>query len=319
MKFSVKNFSLPRSVKYLLFIVAFFLVAFTYSFCGSKINSQNDKYKKTAEAYGLSSLYAEPKTLMTIGVWQRNTKNYIDYPDIASYNRFFYDVVPLELKEGASVDISAEPSILPVDPVIEVSFDGYMRGFFNIAARNMVSFTGETDTTPAFRGAGSESVRMNDDATFEGDRKMTLRFDNWCSTVMKDLSYDPRYDGDNVWGVKLSTAEHGSNFSFKEHYYLERFHEAYPDTPFSEEDYRALRSYKRVVMTNYVTIYAMHPLKQDTPVATAVLEITLFSGWFGMELTPKQLNFVLSKCDPDCSSGRITVVSYEQSDTYAMQ
>lgn len=139
----------------------------------------------------------------------------------------------------------------------------------------MVSFTGETDTTPAFRGEGSESVRMNDDATFEGDRKMTLRFDNWCSTVMKDLSYDPRYDGDNVWGVKLSTAEHGSNFSFKEHYYLERFHEAYPDT--------------------------------------------LFSGWFGTELTQKQLNFVLSKCDPDCSSGRITVVSYEQSDTYAMQ
>lgn len=63
----------------------------------------------------------------------------------------------------------------------------------------------------------------------------------------------------------------------------------------------------------------MHPLKQDTPVATAVLEITLSSGRFGTELTQKQLNFVLSKCDPDCSFGRITVVSYERSDTYAMQ
>lgn len=79
-----------------------------------------------------------------------------------------------DLKEGASVDISAEPSILPVDPVIEVSFDGDMRGFFNIAARNMVFFTGETDTPPAFRGAGSESVRMNDDATLRRSRRTTI-------------------------------------------------------------------------------------------------------------------------------------------------
>lgn len=314
----MKKIHLSRSLKYSLFIVVFFLFAFVYSFWGSKIASQNDKYKKTAEAYGLSTLYAEPKTLLKIGVWQRNTKETADYPDKASYDKFFYDVVPLELKEGASVEITALPRVIPVDPVIEVSFDGDMRGFFDISANNMVSYTGETDTTPANRGGGDIEVRVNYDGTFEGNRKMTLRFDNWCSIILNDLSYDPRRGGDNVYGEMISSAEAGSNFSFKDYYYLERFHEAYPDTPVSEDNYRALRDFKRVVMTNYVTIYAMHPLKFDTPVATAVLEITLYSCWYG-ELNDMQTAYVYTKCDPSVHSGKITVVSYKQSDTYAME
>ena len=83
--------------------------------------------------------------------------------------------------------------------------------------------------------------------------------------------------------------------------------------------YADLQNLKRVVMTNYLTVQAMHPLKEDTPVATAVLEITTCSGWYGIEQKEVIIGLAFDWCDPNCNTGKVTVVSYEQSDFLGME
>lgn len=310
-----EHLPIPKFIKVPLIVLGIFLAVFVYSFWGSKLDSQN-KDTKTAEAYGVDSLYAEPEPIMEIRVWQRNEKDTLDYPQERSYSKFFYDILPLNLKKGESVETTAVPRMTTADTVIEVLYDGDMQGYYDIAAKNMIYYTGETDMIPANRGGGDGTIRMNEDATFSGNRKMTLNVTNWNETFVKPSKSGKGENWELAW---VQQAEFKYNFSFKNYYVIERFHEAYPETPVLEEAYMNLKNYKRIVMRNYLTIQAMHPTKPDTPVATAVLEITTYSSWYGVTLNEAEIEFVFERCDPNCNSGTVKVVSYEQSDFYAMQ
>ena len=313
-----KRLLIPDFIKIPLIVLGIILAVFVYSFWGSKLDSQN-KDTRTAEAYGLDSLYAEPEPIMEIRVWQRNEKETLDYPEEKSYSNFFFNILPLELKKGETVETTVVPRMTIAETVIEVEYDGDIQGYFDISSANMINYTGESDIIPANYVGGSSKVRMNDDATFSGNRKMTLNVINWNETGVKaSLAHKSSY-GENGAFDWIQELEHANNFSYKDYYRIERFHEAYPETPIQDEAYMNLRNYKRVVMTNYLTIQAMHPTKPDTPVATAVLEVTTYSSWYGVTLNNAELEYVFDRCDPNCNSGKVTVISYEQSDFFAME
>lgn len=256
----------------------------------------------------LNSLYAEPEPVMEIRIWQRNAKETLDYPDIHPNHRFFYDVVPLQLKEGETIETTAVPRTVWNNTVFEILYDGDIRGHYDIAAENMIFYTGESDMTPANRGVGDGTLRMNNDATFTGNRKMTLSVRNLTpSFALAALT------GSNSM-ISLSHAD-----AFRDSWKIERFYEVYPESMELGGTYADLQNLRRVVMTNYLTIQAMHPLKEDTPVATAVLEITTCSEWYGAEQKEVIIGLVFDWCDPNCNTGKVTVVSYEQSDFFAME
>lgn len=255
----------------------------------------------------MNSLYVEPEPVMEIRVWQRNEKETSDYPDIHPSHRFFYDVVSLKLKEGETIETTTVPRTVLNNTVLEILYDGDIRGQYDIAAENMIFYTGESDKIPANYGGGDGTVRMNDDGTFDGNRKMTLSIENLNrmfagailtgSNPMLSLFYE---DG------------------WRDNCKIERFHEVYPESMELGGAYADLQNLKRVVMANYLTVQAMHPLKEDTPVATAVLEITTCSGWYGIEQKEVIIGLAFDWCDPNCNTGKVTVVSYEQSDFLGM-
>ena len=255
----------------------------------------------------MNSLYAEPEPVMEIRVWQRNEKETSDYPDIHPGHVFFYDVVPLKLTEGESVEITAVPNITWDRTVLEILYDGDIRGHYDITAENMIFYTGESDMRPANYGSGDGTLRMNDDGTFAGNRKMTLSIANLNLDLMNSTlsGKDP-----------VITLFHEDEY--RDHWKIERFYDVYPESAGMGGAYSNLQNYKRIVMTNYLTIRAMHSLMKDTPVAEAVLEITTYSGWYGADLNYAEWEYVSERCGTDCNTGKVTVVSYEQSDFLGM-
>ncbi len=304
---SNERLPIPKFIKIPLIVLGIFLAVFVYSFWGSKLESQN-KDTRTAEAYGVDSLYAEPEPIMEIRVWQRNEKETSDYPKIHPNHRFFYDVVPLKLKEGETMETSTVPRTVLNNTVLEILYDGDIRGHYDIAAENMIFYTGESDKIPANYGGGDGTVRMNDDGTFDGNRKMTLSIEN-----LNRMFAGAILTGSNPM-LSLFYED-----SWRDSCKIERFHEVYPESMELGGAYADLQNLKRVVMTNYLTIQAMHPLKEDTPVVTAVLEITTCSGWYGIEQKEVIIGLAFDWCDPNCNTGKGTVVSYEQSDFLGME
>ncbi len=134
---SNERLPMPKWLKIPLTILGIILAVFVYSFWGSKLESQN-KDTRTAEAYGVGSLYAEPEPIMEIRVWQRNEKEPRDYPEKISYSKFFYNILFLKLKKGESVETTAVPRTTSANTVIEVAYDGDMQGFFDLASSNMI-------------------------------------------------------------------------------------------------------------------------------------------------------------------------------------
>ncbi len=313
----MKALRIPTPVKYILIIFAVVFAAFVYSFWGSKLESQN-KDIRTPEAYGLDSLEYQAEPVIEIRVWQRNDKNFDDYPERSELDSFFYTILPLSLETGSSIDTVCYPSVGWNNAVMEILYDGNISGFYDIKG-NMLDYTGETDKLPSY-GISGVDVRRSTDGTFGGNQKVTLSVFNYTDTDIK-MSLDPSLSAKarGQYRSHLQSLENRYAFRFEDYYHTESFHEVYPDAPVQEEAYKNLKNFQRIVMTNYLTVQAMHPTKPNTPVATAVLEITQYSSWFGKNLNDAEVDFVLGKCDRYASSGKITVVSYEQSDSFSME
>ncbi len=320
----MKNLRIPTPVKYVLVIFAVVFAVFVYSFWGSKLESQN-KDIRTPEAYGLDSLEYQAEPVMEIRVWQRNDKTQSDYPERKLNESVFYSILTLPLEAGASLDTVWQPFTGHEQAVLEVLYDGNIRGFYDIPASNMVDYTGETTLVPSYGVTGAD-VRRSEDGTFEGNKKMTLRVSNM--TLLLQESFDPLVNAEasGVTRSFLQSMENSYGFLFKDYYYLEYYRDVYPDAPVQDQKYKNLKQLKRVVTTNYLTIQAMHPTKQEIPVATAVLEIRQYSSWFGvslLDLNKSEKTFMQEHCTSndfynDCY-GTVTVVSYEQSDSFSME
>ena len=316
-----KRLPMPDFIKIPLIVLGIILAVFVYSFWGSKLDSQN-KDTRTAEAYGLDSLYAEPEPIMEIRVWQKNEKDWTDYPEHDSLSDFYFERIPLKLKEGETVDTtydrSKQSSEYVWSAIIDVIYDGNITGSCNIVIPYMVDYTGETDRIPSYRVTG-ENVRRSDDATFEGNRQMTLSVRNFSHDLADSLDHSLTVEQRGSAETTLRNCENLYGVRWKDHYRTEQFIHVYPEAAaIGLDDHPNMKQFKRVVMTTYLTIHAMHPLKEDTPVATAVLEITSYSRWFG-KLTAEELSYVGQFCDRNLHYSTVKVVSYEQSDFFAME
>ncbi len=308
--------TIPKPLKIVLCAIGIVLAVYIYAFWGSKLENDN-KDARTPEMYGLDSLEYQAEPVMEIRVWQRNEKEYEDYPERNVNNPIFYNIVPLSLKSGVSVETKTTATqFYNLEDVIEVVYDGNMTGHYDIAARNMVHYGGTTDNF-------YELDRTNDDGTFSGNRKMMLRVGNTYEFSLLQASLDP-YDStisDTSQGraqAEISRIETSRGINYKDYYHFEYFFDIYPDTPEVQAEYGNLRKSKRLVLTNYLTIQAMHPTKPEVPVATAVLEITRYSDWFGTKLTPEEIRYGFTRCDLNHYTSTVTVVSYEQSDALSM-
>ena len=316
-----KRLPLPDFIKIPLIVLGILIAVFVYSFWGSKLDSQN-KDTRTAEAYGVDSLYAEPEPIMEIRVWQKNEKDWTDYPEYSSLSDFYFERIPLKLKEGETVDTtynqSKQSSEYVWSAIIDVIYDGNITGSCNIVIPYMVDYTGETDRIPSYRVTG-ENVRRSDDATFEGNRQMTLSVRDFSHDLADSLDHSLTVEQRGSAEATLRNCENMYGIRWKDHYRTEQFIHVYPEAAaIGLNDHPNMKQFKRVVMTTYLTIHAMHPLKEDTPVATAVLEITSYSRWFG-KLTAEELSYVGQFCDPNLHYSTVMVVSYEQSDFFAME
>lgn len=319
---SNERLPIPKFIKIPLIVLGIILAVFVYSFWGSKLESQN-KNTKTAEAYGVDSLYAEPEPIMEIRVWQRNEKDVMKYREYSRMSDFFFERIPLKLIKGETVDTTCDRTKISSETlcsaIIEVIYDGDISGSYNISMPNIVDYTGEISEIPSY-GGNSDKIRRSKDGAFEGNRHMTLSvrdpteleivvsMDNTVPENTRRSAEAILREYENLYGIR-----------WRDHYRTERFVNVYPEVAaLGIDEYLNLKQYKRVVMTSYLTIHAMHPLKEDTPVATAVLEITSYSSWFG-KLSDSEVGYVFQFCDPNLHYSTVKVVSYEQSDFYAMQ
>ncbi len=310
---------LPKWVKIPLIVLEIVLSVFVYSFWGSKLEDQN-KVPRTAEAYGLDSLYAEGEPVMEVRVWQKNEKEWTDYPEHNSLSDFYYERVPLNLQKGETVVTTYDRAKMSSNPVwsavIDIVYDGDITGSYNIVSSH-IDYTGETNSIPS-QGVSGEGVRRSY-ATFEGNRSMTLSVHDYAElylAICLDSSLPAEQRGSAE--ATLRNFENQYGMCWNDHYRTERFIQVYPEAAdYDMEEYPNLNQLKRVVMTSYLTIHAMHPLKEDTPVATAVLEINSYSSWFG-KLSDSEIGYVGKFCDPNLHYSTVTVVSYEQSDAFAM-
>ena len=314
-----KRLPLPKWVKIPLIILGIVLAVFAYSFWGSKLEDQN-KVTRTAEAYGLDSLYAEGEPVIEVRVWQKNEKEWTDYPEYNSLSDFYYERVPLKLQKEETVVTTYDRTKMSSDPVwsavIDIVYDGDITGSYNVASAH-IDYTGETNTIPS-QGVSGEGVRRSC-AAFEGNRSMTLSVHDYTELYLA-ISLDSSLPAERRGSAEatLRNCENQYGMCWNDHYRIERFVQVYPEAAdFDIEEYPNLNRLKRVVMTSYLTIHAMHPLKEDTPVATAVLEINSYSSWFG-KLNDSEVGYVGKFCDPNLHYSTVTVVFYEQSDTFAM-
>ncbi len=251
---------------------------------------------------------------MEIRVWQRNDKDRLDYPDYSALDSFFYTILSLPLTVGETVPLND----LYTSPVVfEIVYDGDITGSYDIPARNIVAYTGKTEQVPV--PGGGDSVRTEDDATFRGNRVVTLGIKDDFSALQKSLDSTVTGKTKSDATANVAYREQTYGFNYKNFYRSERFFEVYPDSPEIQETYANLKNKKRLVITNYLTVQAMHPTKPNTPIAKAVLEITKYSHWFGSNLSKAEIEYAMERCDLNECHGKITVVSYEQSDSFSME
>ncbi|MBQ7931966.1 MAG: hypothetical protein IJ334_13250 [Clostridia bacterium] len=259
---------------------------------------------------------------MEIREWQKNEKDWTDYPEYSSLSDFYFERIPLKLKEGETVDTtydrSKQSSEYVWSAIIDVIYDGNITGSCNIVIPYMVDYTGETDRIPSYRVTG-ENVRRSDDATFEGNRQMSLSVRDFSHDLADSLDHSLPVDQRGSAEATLRNCENMYGIRWKDHYRTEQFIHVYPEAAaIGLNDHPNMKQFKLVIMTMYLTIHAMHQLKEDTPVATAVLEITSYSRWFG-KLTAEELSYVGQFCDRNLHYSTVKVVSYEQSDFFAME
>lgn len=309
----MKNDLLPiKIVKIVLGVIGVFLAIFVYSFIGSRFSGK-DQYNPAA--YGRDSLEAVAEPVLTVQVWQRNDKNFNDYKDVQQ-DRFFYTLVPLEMKEEVSVKTNKTEDLLTTDYfggariVFTVKYDGPTTG--ESTHLRHACYTQSSQKIPAQYGSGNnDSVFSAEGGNFSGNDTITFSFDNYSYLLADGLDDSPHKD-DNVRAMQVRDREMGTGLDFDDFSYTENFLDVYPDAD------PALKRLKRIVLTTYCTINGMHPTKQDIVMASAELALTSYSEW-NIAFQPDEVTDLFYEGGySNIPYSEVSVVSYSQSDTFNM-
>ena len=309
----MKNDLLPiKIVKIILAVIGVFLAIFVYSFIGSRFSGK-DNYNPAA--YGRDTLEAAAEPVLTVQVWQRNDKNFNDYKDVQQ-DRFFYTLVPLEMKEGITVKTNKTEDLLTTDYfgneriVITVDYDGPLTGESTLL--RYVHYAQSSSNIPAqFGSSHNDSVFYSEDGTFSGNQTITFSFDN-CSDNLLEVIDNFTHKDDNVHAMQVRDREMAAGLDFDDFSYTENFLDVYPDAD------PALKGLKRIVLTTYCTINGMHPTKQDIVMASAELALTSYSEWNIAFQPDEVIDLFYEGGYSNIPYSEFSVVSYSQSDTFNM-
>ncbi len=287
---------------------AFILAAILYSFVDSRV--ANKPELDSPEAYGLESLEYVADPVMDLIVWQKNSLSTYDY-DIPSESEFYYEKTVLPLREGEMVLSHTEDGDANYDSLtFTIEYDGKITGQYDIMKPEVLFYGGDNTKVQArWWGAENESF-TEDDATFVGDKSVTISFNFPYSVINReyykgnsDVKHD-KYVEDWLKDRPVRDSFDRENFCV-----LQKFHDVYPDGP---EEYEKV---ERSVTTTVLTFHAMHPTKEDVIVATADIQIKTYSEWQVDQYVEDQTRF-FEEYPPRIYS-EITVLSYEQSDSFS--
>ncbi len=309
----MKNDLLPlKIVKIVLGVIGVFLAIFVYSFIGSRFSGK-DQYNPAA--YGRDSLEAVAEPVLTVQVWQRNDKNFKDYKDIQQ-DKFFYTLVPLEMKEGITVKTNKTEDLLTTDYfggariIFTVNYDGPING--ESTHLRHAHYAQSSQKIPAQYDSGTnDSVFTAEDGNFSGNETITFSFDNYSNLLLDEIDNFTHKD-DNVHAMQVRDREMGTGLDFDDFSYTENFLDVYPDAD------PALKSLKRIVLTTYCTINGMHPTKQDIVMASAELALTSYSEWNIAYQPDEVIDLFFEGGYSNTPYSEVSVVSYSQSDTFNM-
>ena len=302
------NESRPKPLHIILGIAGVIIAAVLYTVLGSKIgNPPAEEY--TPEAYGVEKLEAEAPPAMQIAVWQRNEKN-PEHFDRGFYHKTFYDMVELPMEEGGTVRTISENSLIEYyddnsETALQILFEGPISGRYELGYSSALHYSKDNDVMPA----ANDKAFSNPGASFNGNDIVTISVHDIVHYV---------FERDSVaWGNVDSDSEQSTiweqegQFDLNDYLTYEKIIDIYPDAPPEYQDlYRA-------VVTTHLYIYGNDPVKQDIVLAEAVLELKSHSRWIG--LPPGQEDIFTAHGYENKSFTDVTVVSYTQSDSYALE
>lgn len=309
-----------KILKIVLGIVGCFLAVFVYSFMGSRFGGESDM---SAEAYGYESLEYTGEPVMQICVWQRNERRIEDYPWEDFYSPAFFDAVPLELKEGASISTNEIPvkcdpvswevieghyNELNDDIVITATFDGIITGEYDEI--RYLRYSSNLSEFPNGIVTNENGQVHGTDGTFTKPEKIILNFDSDTDLISRlwihHIFEDERRGNEHL----LRDRELYKGLDYDDFTEVERYTDVYPD---ADEKWKSV---KRSVLTSYVTIRGADPIKPDVILCEAVLELKSYSAWIYENLEYSlQGEFIETMLENPTTV--VTVVSYTQSDKFA--
>ena len=295
----------------------FIIIAILYSFIDSRVSIKPEL--NSPEAYGLDSLEYEAEPIMYFTVWQRNERLWSDYPDIPEHSPFFYEKTELPLKGGNTLlsVTNADNIYRPPFNLLSftVSYDGPIKGQYDILGPELVFFGGNSDMVPA-SWVGQDDFFYNADSSFQGDKSVSFsvgRFIVQNDEYYRETDHTPYEKYVNNWLSRYGTTD---TFDREGFFAIQNFLDIYPDAP------EIYGMYERTVTTTCLTIQAMHPRLTDVVVATAVIQIRSYSRWDAKDSDKDKLTYdegMAFKEYINKEYSEFTVKSYEQSDSFSWE
>ena len=302
------NESRPKPLHIILGIAGVIIAAVLYTVLGSKIGSPPAE-EYTPEAYGVEKLEAEAPPAMKIAVWQRNEKNRAHFERDYSH-KTFYDMIDLPMTEGRSVCTISENSFIErfddnTEVALQILFEGRLSGRYELGYSSALHYSKDNDVMPF----SNDKAFSNPGASFNGNDIVTISVQDIGQYVY--LYEHKLYDGREINLEIIQGYEQSGSFDLDDYLTYEKITDVYESVPEEYQDcYRA-------VVTTHLYIYGSDPVKQDIVLAEAVLELKSHSRWIG--LPPGQEELFTAQGLEDKSYTDVTVVSYTQSDSYALE
>ena len=309
-----------KILKIVLGIVGCFFAVFVYSFMCSRMGGGEEM---SAEAYGYDSLEYTAEPVMQICVWKRNERKREDYPGEYFHSLAFFDAVPLELKEGASVStneiaVKCDPvtwevteghySELDDEIVITAVFDGVITGEYDEI--RYLRYGSNLNDYPDGAVTNENGQVRGTDGTFTKPEKIILCFDSDTDMIARQWVNVQNEHSRKMEEQRLREWELYKGLDYDDYTEVEKYTDVYPD---ADEKWDSVR---RSVLTSYVTIRGADPIRPDVILCEAVIELKSYSAWIFHNLED-DLHAEFRETMIENPTTVVTVVSYTQSDKFA--
>ena len=288
---------------FLCYILSFFVTTFSYV-----------KEYEYPQAYGRTSLEYSAEPVVKLIVWQKN-----DVPfgsKDMGYQKEYYDKKEMKLIEGERMTFAGEDAVgmHAVDYYpITFLYNGRIEGGFDVKIPYFLYYERTDERVPGAWEPEFTSL-FDRDVSFEGVDKVTLGFPYLYAADYSDYyrngtAYTPKEYFAN-WIDLYETAD---GFDFDRFFRLERFDEAYPDSP------TLLHDFERNILTMRLSFEAYDPHDNKTVVAKGVIAVRYYSKWHKLYTSPAEEEAFRRLGYPNEKYAEITVEEYAQSDRYSMR